>query len=100
LRQVNAAIEDLWLFLLQMMTTVSNKNVKDNNVMTQIQATARLSSPSPPLLDARGAIVTIWIAMMTTMHAAVAVQIVGETTRALKIVGGTTEALASQRNAM
>jgi hypothetical protein len=67
-----------------------NKNVDDEDVMTQIQATARLPSPSPPTLDARGAIVMTWIATTTTMHAAAATQIVGETTRALKIVGGTT----------
>ncbi len=62
---------------------VSNKNVDNNEVMTWIQALARTP-------NARGAIVTTWIATTTTMHAAAAAQIVGETTRALKIVGGTT----------
>jgi hypothetical protein len=83
-------IEDLWLFALKMMTMVSKKNVNNNNIMTQIQATARLPSLSPPTLDARGAIITTWIAMTTMMHAAAVAQIVGETTRALKIVGRTT----------
>jgi hypothetical protein len=73
-----------------MTTTASNKNVDKDDIMTWIQATARLPSPSPPTPDARGAIVTTWIATTTTMHAATAAQIVGETTRALKIVGGTT----------
>jgi hypothetical protein len=62
---------------------VSNKNVDNNDVMTRIQALARTP-------NARGAIVTTWIVTTTTMHAAAAAQIVGETTRALKIVGGTT----------
>ncbi len=69
---------------------VSNKNVNNKDVMTQIQATARLPSPSPPILDARGAIVMTRMATATTMHTAVVAQIKGETTRALKIVGGTT----------
>ncbi len=67
----------------------SNKNVDDDDVMTRIQAMARPPSPSPPMPDARGAIITTWIATMTTKHAAVAAQIKGETTKALKIVGET-----------
>ncbi len=69
---------------------VSNEIVNDDDVMTRIQATARPPSPSPPTPDARGAIVTTWIATTTTMHATAAARIVGETTRALKIVRGTT----------
>jgi hypothetical protein len=62
----------------------SKKNVDNDNVMTWIQVTARLPSPSPPMQDARGAIVATRIAMTTTMmHAAAAEQIKGETTRAL-----------------
>jgi hypothetical protein len=68
----------------------SNKNIDDDDVMTQIQAMVRLLSPSPPMPDTRVAIITTWIATMPTMHAAAAAQIVGETTRALKILGGTT----------
>jgi hypothetical protein len=48
----------------------SNENVNNNDVMTRIQATARLPSPSPPMPDARGAIVMTWIATTTTMQAA------------------------------
>jgi hypothetical protein len=66
------AIKDLWLFPLQMMTMALNKNVNNDNVITWIQATARPPSPSPPMPDARGAIVTTWIAMATIMHAATA----------------------------
>jgi hypothetical protein len=84
------AIEDLWPFLSGMMTMTSNKNIINNAVMTRIQATVRPPSLSPPTPDTRGTIVTTRIATMTTMHAAVAVQIKEETTRALKIVGGTT----------
>jgi hypothetical protein len=73
-----------------MMTMASNKNIDNDNVMTWIQATARPPSPSPPVPDTRGAIVTTWIATTTTMHAAAVAQIMGETTRALQIVGGTT----------
>jgi hypothetical protein len=91
-RQVNAAIKDLWPFPLQMTKMALNDNINDDNVKTWIQAMARLPSPSPPMPDARGAIVTTRIAMTTTMHAAVVAQIVGETTRALKIVRGTTRA--------
>jgi hypothetical protein len=87
--QLDAAIKDLWPFPLQMTTMALNKNIDNNKVMTQIKATARLLSPSPPTPDARGAIITTWIATTTMMHAAAAVQIVGETTRALKIVRGT-----------
>ncbi len=67
----------------------SNKNVDNDDVMTWIQATARLPSPSPLTPDKRGAIVTTRIATTTTMHAAAVAQIMGETTRALKIVGET-----------
>jgi hypothetical protein len=74
-----------------MMMMASNKNVNDDDVMTWIQATARLPSPSPPTPDARGTIITIWIAMTTTIHTAAVAQIMGETTRATKIVGGTTK---------
>jgi hypothetical protein len=73
-----------------MMTMASNKNVNDDNVMTQIEATTKLPSPSFPMLDTRGAIVTTRIATTTMMHAVAAAQIVGETTRALKIIRGTT----------
>ncbi len=69
---------------------VSNKNIDGNNMITWIKATARPPSPSPPTPDARGTIVTTQIVMTTTMHPAVAAQILAETTRALKIVGGTT----------
>ncbi len=72
---------------------VSNKNIDNDNVMTWIQATARLPSPSPPMPDARGTIVTTQIATATTMHAAAAAQIKGEITRALKIIGGTTRGI-------
>jgi hypothetical protein len=81
---------------------VLNKNVDDDdNIMTWIQATARLPSPSPPTPDARGAIVTTRIATTTTMHTAAAAQIKGETKRALKIVGGTTRGtgITTQRHA-
>ncbi len=67
----------------------SNENINNDNVMTWIQATTRLPSPSPPMQDTRGAIVTTQIAMTAMMHAAAVAQIVGETTRALKVVGGT-----------
>ncbi len=87
--QVDMAIKDLWLFPLQMMTMALNKNVNNDNVITWIQATARPPSPSPPMPDARGAIVTTWIAMATIMHAATAAWIMGETTRVLKIIKGT-----------
>jgi hypothetical protein len=87
--QVDVAIKDLWPFLLGMTMMATNKNIDNDDVMTQIQATARPPSLSPPKPDARGAIVTTLIAMTTTMHAAVAAQIKGETTRALKIIGGT-----------
>jgi hypothetical protein len=66
------------------------KNINDDSIMTWIQATARPPSLSPPTPDARGAIVTTRIATTTTMHAAAAAQIMGETTRVLKIIGGTT----------
>ncbi len=72
-----------------MTTMVLNKNANNNNVMTQIQAIARLLSPSPPTPDTRGAIIMTWIAKTTTMHAAAAAQIMGETTRPLKFVGRT-----------
>ncbi len=65
------------------------ENVDDDNVMIRIQATARPPSPSPPTPDARGAIVTTRIATTTTIHAAAAARIKGETTRALRIVGRT-----------
>ncbi len=74
-------IKDLWLFPLQMTTMASNKNFVNNNVMTWIQAMARLPSPSPPTPNARGAIVTTWIATTTMMHAAAVARIVGETIR-------------------
>ncbi len=83
-------IEDLWLFLSQMTMMASNKNVYNDDVMTQIKATARPPSPSPPTPNARGAIVMTWIARTTTIHTIAAAQIVGETTRALKIIGETT----------
>jgi hypothetical protein len=72
-----------------MMMMALGKNVNDDNVMTRIQATARPPSPSPPTPEARGAIITTQIATTTTMHAAAAVQIMGETTRVLKIIGRT-----------
>jgi hypothetical protein len=67
-----------------------NKNADNKDIMTRIQAMARLPTPSPPMPDARGAIVTTWIVTARTMHTAVAARIMGEATRALKIVGGTT----------
>jgi hypothetical protein len=44
--------------LLQIMTMALNKKVDNNDVMTRIQAMARLPSLSPPTPDSRGAIVT------------------------------------------
>ena len=78
-----------------------NKKVEDEDIMTRIQAMARPPSPSPPTPDARGAIVTTRIATTTTMHAAAAARIKGETTRAFKIVGGTTRGtgITTQRHA-
>ncbi len=89
-RQVDEAIEDLWPFPLGMTMMASNKKVDNDDIMTRIQATARPPSLSLPTLDTRGAFVTTWIATMTTIHAAAAAQIKGETTRASKIVEGTT----------
>jgi hypothetical protein len=99
--QVDAAIKDLWPFPSGMMTMALNKNVDNEGVMTLIQATARPPSPSPPTPDARGTIVTTRIVTTTTMHAAVAAQIKGETTSASKIVGGTTRGtgITTQRHA-
>jgi hypothetical protein len=92
-----------WGFVavLGMRMMASNKNVDNNDVMTRIQATARLLSLSCPTPEARGAIITTWIAMTRTMHAAAAARIKGETTRALKIVGGTTRgtSITTQRHA-
>jgi hypothetical protein len=73
-----------------MMAMASNENINNNNVMTWIQAMARLPSLSPPMPDARGAIITTWMMTTTTMHTAAVARIMGETTRALKIVGGMT----------
>ncbi len=58
-------------------------------IMTRIQATTRLPSPSPPMPDTRGPIITTRIATTTKMHAAAAAQIMGKTTGVLKTVGGT-----------
>ncbi len=80
---------------------VSNKDIDDDNVMTCIQITARTPSPSPPTPDARGTIVTTWIATTTTMHAVAAARIMVETTRVIKIAGGTTRGtcITRQRHA-
>ncbi len=72
-----------------MMLMASNKNINDDDIMTRIQATARLPSPFPHMPDARVAIVTTWIATTATMYTAAAVQIVAETMRVSKIIGGT-----------
>jgi hypothetical protein len=57
-QQVDAAIKDLWLFPLEMTTMAANKNTNKDNVMTWIQAMARTMSPSSPMPDARGSIIT------------------------------------------